>query len=390
LLRLNDGDGTIKLSGRHARVRNAGSLPRGETSGNGHGAFVPLGDAVPDEDGDFIFDPARGGPRIDGASAFEPETRRRYVEASRFGEVNTYYHLNRIAEYVAGILDELGVGPLPPVTAVVNAHSAVCQWNGITDGVPHQGGWRPFQGAHYRLPGPRSIIPELEPVSSDGEIHLGPGWQLLKHGAMVAAAGARYRHNASHNGAILYHEYGHHISRHTADFQGNAQRPESLQDNRKTPLDEGICDYWAATMLESPHIWGWHRRHDGEVAHRRTLRSTRTMENFDLAPNADPHSNGTIWAASLWDLRERIGDRRVTDRLIVTLLLLWKVMTDEEGLPSDAFIYGPESFHAALVLMLHADECLYAAMHRELILDVFARRGISPSLVHTHRPVPLQ
>ena len=83
--------------------------------------------------------------------------------------------------------------------------------------------------------------------------------------------------------------------------------PQIVYAYRKTALDEGTCDYWAATMLETPHIWAWHHRHDEGHFHPRSLRSSKTMADYDFAPTADPHANGTIWGAALWDLRMRLA-----------------------------------------------------------------------------------
>src|SRR5262249_28771785 len=191
----------------------------------------------------------------------------RYIQASHFGEVNSYFHIDRIASYIDELLKHLGAPSVPQVKAVVNAHHAATEVDSIRDGVRRGERWLPFQGGHYRLPSRRYDICEHAPLSPDGEIHLGPGWQLVEHGALVAAAGRRYRANASHNAGILYHEYGHHISRYTADFLGNALRSPRRQNNRKSAIDEGTCDYWAATMLGTPHIWYWHRRPHPEAFH---------------------------------------------------------------------------------------------------------------------------
>src|SRR5262249_20683104 len=157
-------------------------------------------------------------------------------------------------------------------TVLVNAHHAATAKDGLRDGFHGRGGWRPFQGGHYRLPwrqsglsllqpaspeGERNGSPgaglrkqrivERAPVGPEGEIHLGPGWKLAPYGALAECAGGPYRTNASHNAGILYHEYGHHLTRHTADFCGNALRPRDRQSNLKSALDEGTSDYLAAT-----------------------------------------------------------------------------------------------------------------------------------------------
>lgn len=363
------------LRGRFVRVRNATALP----------AWHPAADqgqmhlsAAADDRGNFSYDPMGGGPRIDRATAVDLPAFDHYLEASRFGVVNTYYHLDRIAAYVDTLLRQLNAPPLPPVTAVVNAHSAIPRRDGITDGIRRAGEWKPFQGGHYRLPGPRSSIIELERVAADGEIHLGPGRQLLDDGALAEAAGRPYRHNASHNGAILYHEYGHHLTRHTADFMGNAQRPATLQENLKPSLEEGICDYWVATRLDSAHIWAWHRGPGVDGVHGRSLNARRTIDDFDDAPDADPHRNGTIWAAALWELRSAIGDARATDLLVLKMLLLWREVISGPLASSAALLRSRESFAAALALLLHADDVVFGSAHRTLMVDVFATRGITP------------
>jgi hypothetical protein len=324
---------------------------------------------------------------LDNVVLAPPDRRWRYIQASHFGEVNTYYHLDRVAAYVDELLSELGAKPLPRVTAVVNAHHAATEKDGIRDGVKKSERWLPFQGGHYRLPSARYDIQEYDPISSQGEIHLGPGWQLLEHGALVEAAGGRYRANASHNGGILYHEYGHHIARHTADFRANALRPPNRQNNRKTPLDEGFSDYWAATMLETPHIWAWHRRHDDQEVHPRSLASARTMTDYDSRPGADEHANGTIWAAALWNLRELLrakstdGGRRTDLLVLQTLILLGKLFDHEHGASIRSTRLARQDYSVALAILFRADELLYGGKDRGAILTSFSARRIEPDRI---------
>src|SRR6267378_2200414 len=375
------GEGRGRLWGRHVRVRNGGEI--NELAAEGRTRIVPIGGAVPNEEGDFLFEPGRGGGRIDkvhgaGGSASpseilesgvpfpEPEFRWRYIQAAHFGEVNTYFHLDLIGAYIDGLLRELGAPSLPRVMAVVNAHHAVTERAGIRDGLERGDRWLPFQGGHYRLPAEHYDLHEHEPISPDGEIHLGPGRNLLQYGSLVEAAGGPYRANASHNAGILYHEYGHHLTRHTADFRANALRPLTRQDNRKVAIDEGTCDYFAATMLGTPHIWAWHLRHDDEVTHPRSLSSSKTMADYDAGPKADAHANGTIWAAALWDLRTQLGQSgaggvRRADLMVVQALLLLGQLVDAS---SDKTINGirrlRRSFQIGAAAMLHADELLYS------------------------------
>lgn len=385
LLHLNaNGQGGDRLWGCYVRVRNGGWVNEPDETGAVRG--VPLGEARPNADDDFLFEPGRGGGRLDKVLLAASDMRRRYIHASHFGEVNTYFHLDRIAAYVDELLHELNAPNLPTVTAVVNAHHAATEIDGIRDGVRRGECWLPFQGGHYRLPSQRYDIPEYEPISVDGEIHLGPGWQLLQHGALVEVAGGRYRSNASHNAGIIYHEYGHHITRHTADFRANVQRPPNKQNNRKTSLDEGFSDYWAATMLGTPHIWAWHRRHDDHEIHARSLSSPMTMADYDHSPGADPHANGTIWAAALWELRERLSSMkpdgvRRTDLLVLkTLILLGQLVGHGERVTVRNACRARESYVIGLTALLEADKLLYSTIHHDSILRSFSKRGIQPDL----------
>jgi hypothetical protein len=372
------------LSGRFVCVRNGGAVYELDPITKFERA-VPLGDARPDSTGHFLFEPGRGGGRIDKVRLAEPDFRRRYIQASRFGEVNTYFHLDRIATYVQDLLDELGSTPLPRVTAVVTAHHAATEQDGIRDGVRGRNHLLPFQGGHYRLPSRRYEMPERNPISPAGEIHLGPGWQLLEHGALVEAAGGRYRANASHNAGIIYHEYGHHITRHTADFRANDLRPSDQQDNRKTAMDEGVCDYWAATMLGTPHIWILHRRHEHHEVHVRSLTSGKTMEDFDTGPRADVHTNGTIWGAALWDLRTQMAAKepdgiRKTDLLLLKALVLMGNLIPRWQETSVASVrLARKNFDVGLTSLLLANEQLNRSQNQKTILEIFGKRGIHPA-----------
>jgi hypothetical protein len=386
LLRLSGApEGGTHLAGRHVIVRNAGELNHRDEARGGV-VRVPISDAQPDANGDFVFDPGRGGPRMDKRAPRKEKYRARYIGASHFGEVNTYYHVDRIAAYVDELLRELGAPPLPRVIAIVNAHhAAVDRLDGTRDGIVHRRGWVPFQGGHYRLPGRTASTPEHSPVAAEGEIHLGPGWKLLEHGALVDLARARYRHNASHNAGTIYHEYGHHISRHTADFRANGFRPADRQSNRKTALDEGFSDYWAATMLDTPFIWAWHRRHDDEEFHDRSLTCPVTMADYDSTSSADAHANGTIWAVGLWSLRCRMkaedpdGARQCDKLVLRTLCILGGELGSITPLTVKSVRRARSGFELGLSIMLRADAHSFGDRYRNAILDVFAERGIVPA-----------
>ncbi|HET6284122.1 MAG TPA: hypothetical protein VFH73_24405 [Polyangia bacterium] len=381
----------LGLSGRFVTVRNAAVVP--EPGPTDVPIPTPIGSAHRDGPRDLIFDPGRGGGRIDKVAIADADVRWRYVQAARFGEVNTYHHTDRIAAYVDELLHEVGGRSLPPVIAIVNAHhAAVVDGRGARDGrLCPDGRWVPFQGGHYRLPGRATRIAEPSAPSPDGEIHLGPGQKLTRRGALADLVGGAYRANASHNPAIIYHEYGHHLCRHTADFRANRSRPRDEQSNVKTALDEGIADYFTAVMLGTPHIWFLHHRDDASNPHRRSLTSPRTMDSFVRGPAADAHANGTIWAAALWQLRSRVAARmpatqtatggKSVDRLVVKALLL---IGDERSAGGDAadrvrsLMAFRRSFRRAGAALLRADALIYGGALRDDIVAVLGARGIRP------------
>jgi hypothetical protein len=382
---LSAGTPEAKLSGTFVEVHNAGELNTPRADGT---AFpVALDDALPTADGAFLFEPGRGGGRVDRPVDPGPEVRARYVEAARFGEVNAYYHVDLIASYLDGIIRELGRPSLPRVIVKVNAHHAATETNGVRDGRWVRDRWHPFQGGHYRLPSRKYDLSETASLSIDGEIHLGPGRKLLNHGALVEAAGSRYRANASHNPGIIYHEYVHHLTRHTADFRANAFRDPLKQNNRKTAMDEGTCDYWTAVMLDTPHIWASHRHHDKKDRHPRSLASRKTMRDFDDGPKADPHSNGTIWGAALWDFRSHMresipdGGRRADMIVVQALILIGGLGATESSVRARDVRRARKSFGAGLAALRRAADDLYSGAHTKLLLKVFADRGIKPESV---------
>lgn len=288
---------TTTLNGHFAEVQSTGFVRHPD------GALLPIPTATAGHYGDFCFQSRRGGV----SAARNERAGGRYwlkiIEASQFGQVNAYYHITRLASYVDKLLQGLGESSLPKVRVLVGAHSGYNPNTGTfsQDDV--------LAGGHYRVAA-RSYQP-AEPLNMmpTGEIHLGPGKYYVKWGNHPIHRtrrwqGKPYFHQPSHNPAIVYHEYGHHIVRHTADFRGNTQRQPHRQSNVKNWFDEGICDYFVAVMLGHPFIYEWHRGNLAPTDHRyRNLEPGRTLKMFDSSPTADPHYNGTIWATFLWRLR---------------------------------------------------------------------------------------
>ena len=238
------------------------------------------------------FDPAKGGVRTRENRRARGAFNTLVSEANRFGMVNAYVHADIAARYVNALLASLGAPPLPPVGVVVGAHSGSrLPGYGEGDGDRRSGELRPLSGGHYRLSTRTTVVPEPVPVAPSGEIHLGPSRYRKPF-----AGWRSYLRNAAHNPAIVYHEFGHHVCRHTADFRCNAERDPARQRNGKSGVEEGLCDYFAASLLRSARPYGWYRADRGR---RRDVEELR----FAVEPDEEAHAVGATWAPALWRSR---------------------------------------------------------------------------------------
>jgi hypothetical protein len=303
--------------------------------------------------GDLQVQPAGGGGPL-----ASPRDRR---EAMAFGIVNVAYHLRRGLDYLAWLTGH----PLPPLIARIGMHG------------DQRTTWG---GGHYRLPAAAySSLPEKTRPAVTGEIHLGPG------GAYIESAGHRYFAAPAHVAAIVIHELGHHLTRHTADFRLSDRRPPLAQTNHKVPLDEGTADYLTAVMLGTPDIYGWHRSQTPLSAQaRRRLDGPWTMAAFRGGHDTDPHQDGTVWAAALWSARQAVrgcgGRAAEFDRLVAGALV--RIGAADPDMPAEAARPRRRSFASALAAILEED----AARSRrfgEVIAAAFADRGIETGFSNT-------
>ncbi|MCQ4079375.1 hypothetical protein NGB36_01820 [Streptomyces sp. RB6PN25] len=240
---------------------------------------------VRDERGDDLFGGAGTqaclfGPAAGGGPLAGPEAEH---QARGFGVTNTAYHAARALGLAARLLDR----PLPPLLIRIGPHSVFGR------------GWG---GGHYRLPGAASP-PEPDLPETGGEIHLGTGRRFIEDGDPRRP---RYFHVPTHNPAIIYHEVGHHICRHTADFRANRLRPPLDQHNGKVALDEGTADFITAVLLGTPDIYGWHRGHVPPWDPRRRRLDARWTAAWLCPGGGQAHANGTVWASALWTAHERV------------------------------------------------------------------------------------
>ncbi len=102
---------------------------------------------------------------------------------------------------------------------------------------------------------------------------------------------------------VVYHEYTHAI---TAQFYD-----EESQEDEFRAIHEGLADYFAGTILNSPDVGIGFYIYD-------PLTPLRSMDN-DLHYvddwEGEAHVDGTILSAALWEIREEIG-AEITDDLV--------------------------------------------------------------------------
>lgn len=217
--------------------------------------------------------PSNGGGPLVGADADR--------QARQFGLLNVAFHAQRALRTAAELLGR----PLPHLLIRIGVHEETRRW----------------RGGHYRVCARSFDPPEFGPVRETGEVHLGGG-----SGFVTSRDAEPYFAAPAHNVSIIYHEIGHHVCRHTADFRLNSLRPPRAQTNKKVAVDEGSCDVFTAIMIGHPDIYGWHRNAVPEWDPRRRALDPRwTMSRF-IGGSGDPHQDGSIWASACWSARERV------------------------------------------------------------------------------------
>lgn len=178
---------------------------------------------------------------------------------------------------------------------------------------------------------------------------------------------------------LVVHEYAHAILEWIAPgtFTGAFA-------SQARALAEGFGDYWAysthvAERLESgrdPFCFAdWDARCWEDDASQncgyppgtnclRRLDSTRTMADYEPFDSAGvEYRNGSIWSSALREIHEQLG-RTITDSIVIESIF---------GTPPDP------SFAVMAQRMIEADRLLYGGVHRDVICDAMASRGIVSS-----------
>jgi extracellular elastinolytic metalloproteinase len=166
------------------------------------------------------------------------------------------------------------------------------------------------------------------------------------------------------DGDVVLHEYGHGVSNRLV---GGPANTSCLGGTQAGAMGEGWSDYWAATFYGNGVI--------GEYVTNNTTRGIRRAaytvpanpvhdSYADLGVGGfEVHSDGEVWAATLWDLRQTLG-AAIADSLVL------------QGMK---FTPCSPSFLNARDGILMADQNLNGSANRCTIWTVFARHGMGVS-----------
>ena len=108
------------------------------------------------------------------------------------------------------------------------------------------------------------------------------------------------------------------------------------------------------------------------------------MREFNDGRGADPHANGTIWGAALWDFRSRLREMdlaggRLADLIVLRALTLMGASgaTERNARARDVRAHR-RSFGAGLAALIEAETEISGGAYGKVLLDSFAARGIDP------------
>ncbi|MCP4397812.1 MAG: hypothetical protein GY801_11005 [bacterium] len=229
---------------------------------------------------------------------------------SHFDEVMAYYHLNKIAKYFR----DLGY----------TEHSSVMK-------------------ASVHVPNPYTDEAEYDNA-----------YYSPIENALFFGNGDEFN-DLAQEAAVIYHEYGHSVV-------------HAVQSVMATPeagaLHEGYADYFACSVTEDPEIGEFVVEPVGEGA----LRDLRIQRTYDTLSETDVHTDGEVWGATCWKIREALG-KSVTDLLMYESL--WY-------LPSNA------NFVDAAEGILQADTNLFNEQYSGQITEIFNEQRILTEPLATH------
>ncbi len=331
----------------------------------------------PGEFVDYLFEPCAGG-LIGGV-----EER---LSASRFAEVNAYYHISLMAERIDDVLTQLGKKALPKVQAIVNA-----QEHGQSDSKRKRrdqkdgGSQKPVTGVAYRYPIGGIDDPNGMLIPRYGELRFGPGSTWTDKGWLSQISGGTYLCNPAHIAGFIYQGYGRHVVRNIADIQADGLSVPHTTPSRVSALEVTLTSYLAASILSTPHIWCWHQQYGPEYSDTESLSHDLHMSDVDAFTTRSDGFAARVLSGCLWDLHKRLtGEGIDCLKLVIAALYELGLLKDHPFNPDIAktrrLRSSPETFASCLV---------YTALEKfgprceQIVLDTLSDRGLKfdPSIL---------
>jgi len=200
--------------------------------------------------------------------------------------------------------------------------------------------------------------------------------------------------NSAEDSEVAIHEYGHALLNDVKrSWIGPASGLDNIVTQHNGAIHEGFCDYIATSFFayvgadQNSTVFPGHNKVEAMAewanGHGSNIADGNGYKTFpadwDTATN-EPHANGQIWTASLWELRKLMEVRyplviqtspfpattqgaRLTDKLLFESL----------------FNYGPAQilFKDAARALYDADIALNSGANIDLITQVFNNRGLT-------------
>lgn len=151
---------------------------------------------------------------------------------------------------------------------------------------------------------------------------------------------------------VIVHEYGHALS--------YSASPNSNIGTQRTGLDEGIGDYIAASYSYDLDTFQWSRLFNWDGNNEYWLGRKATSVDSYTSSLSSTYAIGTIWTATLMDIRQALG-AEVGDKLFF------------EELYHNA---ANMTLQDASRCYLDADSVLYSGAHTKTILEFFCARSL--------------
>ena len=222
-----------------------------------------------------------------------------------FAEVMMFHHVNRVHDYFK---DTHGFADLDfPLPALVNVQFQLDPPLPIPGLQIDAEGWVQFDNAAFFPRESWELFASqfgLPPRDSDTIIFF--------QGAVDFAYDAR----------VIYHEYTHAVIG-TGRLQVAAVPDEYGLDNSAPSMNEGLADYFAATLADDPLVGAYVGSALGLGGALRALDEPRRCPEDTLD---EIHAHGLVIGSTLWELRTRLGGE-VTDEIVFGALEQFTVQT---------------------------------------------------------------